>query len=121
MNEPLELRKELEETKSELQRLKELQSIFRLWLRLSQKLFPTNSRGEDVRGIDLITLDSNVAGCVATFLTRGQLDERQKEHLYFCDDCLNTVTLELQGYEGWYYRQLKALTSAIIEYQRKHG
>lgn len=121
MNETLELRKELEETKSELQRLEELQSIFRLWVRLRQKLFPDNCRGEDVRGIDLVILDSDVAGCVTTFLTRGQLDERQKEHLYFCDDCLTTVTLELQGYEGWRYRQLKALTSAIIEYQRKHG
>lgn len=119
MSESFELRKEFEETKSKLQRLEELQHIFRLWVRLKEKLFPSCCSDVDVRGIDLVTLDSNVAGCVSTFLTRGQLDERQKEYLYFCDDCLDTVTLELQGYEGWYYRQLKALTSAIIELQRK--
>lgn len=119
MSELFELRKELEETKSKLQRLEELQNIFRLWVRLKEKLFPSCCSGEEVRGIDLVTLDSNVAGCVATFLTRGRLDERQKEYLYFCDDCLGTVTLELQGYESWYFRQLKALTSAIIEFQRK--
>jgi hypothetical protein len=119
MSELIELRKELEQTKSKLQRLEELQHIFRLWVRLKEKLFPSGCGGEDVRGIDLVTLDSNIAGCVSTFLTRGQLDERQNEYLYFCDDCLDSVTLELQGYEGWYFRQLKALTSAIIEFQRK--
>ncbi|HEX7314016.1 MAG TPA: hypothetical protein VF297_08840 [Pyrinomonadaceae bacterium] len=39
--------------------------------------------------------------------------------LSYCNDCLDTVLLELQGYEGWYYRQLKTVTSAIMEYQTK--
>ncbi len=119
MSELLELRKELEETKSKLRRLEDLQNIFRVWVRLRQKLFPSNCSGVDVRGIDLVMLDSDVAGCVSTFLTRGQLDQRQKEYLYFCDECLDVVNRELQAYEGWYFRQLKALTSAIIEFQRK--
>jgi hypothetical protein len=119
MTELFELRKELEETKSQLQRLEELQTIFGLWVRLKGKLFPSCCSGLDVRGIDLVSLDSDVAGCVSTFLRRGRLDERQKEYLYYCDDCLDTVTLELQGYEGWYFRQLKALSSAIIVFQQK--
>ena len=119
MSEMLELRKELEETQSRLRRLEELQDIFQLWVRLKEKLFPAGCSGQDVRGMDLVLLDSNVAGCVSTFLTRGGLDEKQQEYLYFCNDCLDTVTLELHEYEGWYFRQLKALTSAIIEFQRK--
>lgn len=121
MSNLLELRKELEETKSKLNRLEELKNIFRGWVRLRQKLFPSNCRGIDIRGILLDTLDSDIAGCVSTFLMRGQLEPRQKEALYYCNDCLDVVTLELQGYEGWYFRQLKALTSAIIEHQRRWG
>ena len=121
MNELSELGKELEETKSKLQQLEELQNIFRIWVRLRQKLFPSNCSSVDVRGIDLVTLDSGVAGCASSFLTQGHLDSKSMDALYYCDDCLNTVILELQGYEGWYYRQLTALTSAIIEYQRKWG
>ena len=121
MSESLELRRGLEETKSKLHRLEELQDIFRRWVRLRQKLFPSNCGGIDIRGILLDSLDSDVAGCVSTFLMRGQLGPGQKEALYYCDDCLNVVTLELHGYEGWYFRQLKALTSAIIAYQRRWG
>jgi len=119
MSELIELRKKLEETKTKLHRLEELQSIFRIWVRLSRKLFPSNCSGVDIRGIDLVTLDSNVAGCVSTFLAQGHLEASSMDALYYCNDCLDTVALELQGYEGWYFRQLKALTSAIIEYQTK--
>ncbi len=119
MSELLELRKELEETKSKLHQLEELQDIFRIWVKLKQKLFPSNCSGADVRGIDLVTLDSDVAGCVSTFLTQGFLESKLIDTLYNCGDCLDTVVLELQGYEGWYYRQLKILTSAIVNYQQK--
>lgn len=119
MSESFELRKELEETKSKLHQLEELQNIFRIWVKLRQKLFPSNCSSMDVRGVDLVTLDSDVAGCVSTFLTEGQLEPKSMDALYYCNDCLDTVILELQGYECWYYRQLKALTSAIIEYQKK--
>lgn len=73
----------------------------------------------DIRGIDLVTLDSNVAGCVSSFLERGCLEASSMDALSYCNDCLDTVLLELQGYEGWYYRQLKTVTSAIMEYQTK--
>ena len=121
MSELSDLKKELDETKSKLHQLEELQHIFRIWVRLRQKLFPSNCSGLDVRGIDLVTLDSDVAGCVSTFLMEGHLESKTMDALYYCDDCLSTVILELQGYEGWYYRQLKALTSAIKEYQKKWG
>ena len=119
MSELLELRKELEETKAKLHQPEELQNIFRMWVRLRRKLFPSDCRGADIRGIDLVALDSDVAGCVAAFLEHGHLEPSSMNALYYCDDCLSTVVLELQGYEGWYYRQLKALTSAIMEYQKK--
>jgi len=117
----VELKEKLKNSQHHIHKLEELQNIFRIWVRLRQKLFPSNCSGTDVRGIDLVMLDADVAGCISTFLTKGQLDQRQKEALYFCNDCLNTVTLELQGYEGWYYRQLKTLTSAVINFQQEWG
>ncbi|GAC1446818.1 MAG: hypothetical protein NVSMB56_09120 [Pyrinomonadaceae bacterium] len=110
-----ELKSELQKAQCQLHRLEELQNIFRLWVRIRQKLFPSNCSGVEIRGIDLVRIDSDIAGCVSTFLTRGRLDQSQKETLYYCNDCLDVVILELQGYEGWYYRQLKSLTSAIME------
>jgi hypothetical protein len=119
MSESDELRKELEDARAEIRRLEELQNIFRVWVGLRQKLFPSDCGIADVRGIDLRMMDSRVAGCASTFLMRGRLDQNQKEEMYYCNDSLDAVNLELQGYEGWYFRQLKALTSAIIDYQRK--
>ncbi len=39
--------------------------------------------------------------------------------LYACSDDLYVVLLELQGYEGFYFRQMKSLTSGIIEYEKR--
>lgn len=96
----------------------ELLKIYRLWVTHREKLFPDSCRGETSRGIDLDTLRQNFFGCVSSFLTRGSLTSEQKEYLYACDDELGIVTLELQGYEGFYFRQMKSLTSAIIDYLR---
>ena len=108
---------EVEQLQAERERTDKLHHIFRLWVRLKQKLYPSDCHGIEVRGILLDSLDQDVAGCVSTYLTTGELNERQWEALYYCKDCLETVTLELQGFAGWYFRQLKALASAIIEYE----
>lgn len=115
----LELKTKFHNAQSQLYKLEELQRIFRIWVRLRQKLFPSNCGGVDIHGIDLVTLDSDAAGCISTFLLHGHLEPNSMEALYYCNDCLDTVIIELQGYEGWYYKQLKALTLTIIEYQKK--
>jgi hypothetical protein len=93
-----------------------LLKIYRLWAKHREKSFPQGCRGEMIRGIDLDTLHQNFFGCVSSFLTRGVLTDGQKEYLYACDDDLGIVTIELQDYEGFYFRQMKTLTSAIVEY-----
>lgn len=121
MSEADELRKELGETKAELRRLEELQNVFRLWVGLKQKLFPSECGGTDVRGVDLVSLDVDVAGCVSNFLTKGVLTQSQLDALYNCEDSLNLVNPELQGYAGWYFRRLQSLTSAVIAYLQRWG
>ena len=45
-------------------------------LRLS---FPARVRGEEVDGIDMVTLDADIAGCVSTWLgNKGRLDETRR-------------------------------------------
>ena len=94
----------------------ELLNIYRLWVKHREKSFPEGCRGEMIRGIDLDTLHQNFFGCVSSFLIRGVLTDEQKEYLYACDDDLGIVTLELQGYEGFYFRQMRTLTAATIKH-----
>ena len=56
------------------QRLEELLKVHRLWLKHKGKLFPTECGGKNIKGIDLVCLDSYTAGCISVFLARGELD-----------------------------------------------
>jgi hypothetical protein len=48
--------------------------IEELWNEHRSTTFPKACRGKDVSGIDLVMLDADVAGCVNTFLDRGNLN-----------------------------------------------
>lgn len=47
--------------------------IRNLWNEHRCAVFPKGFGGKDVSGIDFVMLDSDVAGCVDTFLNRGDL------------------------------------------------
>jgi hypothetical protein len=115
-----DLNSRLAETELRLSRLEDLQKIFRLWLRLREKHWPSNCNSLDIHGINLVVLDSDIAGCVSWFLHNESLDQARLESLYYSNDALDIVNLELQhGFESWWFKQLKALTSSIIEFQHK--
>jgi hypothetical protein len=44
-----------------------------LWQEHVATPFPKGFRGKDVSGIDFVMLDANVAGCMTSFLRRGDL------------------------------------------------
>jgi hypothetical protein len=115
----LQLQQKIYETQTQVSSLEELQKIHMLWIKNREKLYPDKCRGESVRGIDLDNLHQTIVGCITTFLMREQLNPEQKEYLYASNDDLEWVVRELQGYEGFYFRQLKAIVSAIIEYENK--
>jgi hypothetical protein len=48
--------------------------IEQLWREHKLEAFPQGYRGKDVNGVDLVMLDADVAGCVDTFLDRGNLN-----------------------------------------------
>jgi hypothetical protein len=115
------LKNNLQASEARVSELEELLHIYRLWVKHREKMFPENCRGMSIRGVDLDILRQNFFGCVSTFLTRGGLTNEQKEYLYACDDDLGIVTLELQGYEGFYFRQMKTLISAVIVFLKSHA
>ncbi len=48
-----------------------------LWQEHLAAPFPKGFQGKDVNGIDFVVLDSDVAGCISTFLDSGTLNVYQ--------------------------------------------
>ena len=113
----LHLQQKIHEAKARNSKLEDLQKIYKLWIKNRGKLYPDKCRGESIKGIDLDYLHQIIVGCVTTFLAREHVSPEQREYLYASHDELEWVGRELQGYEGFYFRQLKAIVSAIIEYE----
>ncbi|MDT7605267.1 MAG: hypothetical protein QOF61_3264 [Acidobacteriota bacterium] len=51
--------------------------IEELWQEHRAAPFPKGFRGKDVNSIDFVVLDSQIAGCVDTFVQRGELNVYQ--------------------------------------------
>ena len=49
-----------------------MSSIERLWRDHQRIRFPQGCAGREIDGIDLVLLDSSIAGCVSTFLARDR-------------------------------------------------
>jgi hypothetical protein len=91
--------------------------ISRLWRKHSHSEFPARLRGEELAGVDLVTLDSDVAGCVTACLSnKGTLDEAQKQVLVQRVDDLDAVLpLLASRSESLYYSRLRDLSTLILK------
>jgi len=114
-------REELKETKRKLERLKDLQKIYLLWFRRTEKLFPADCRGKDIAGVGLVVLDADVAGCVLNFIHNETLRDNQLDCLVKSQEVLENIVTELDGYAYWYYGHLKKLVGAILEFIERWG
>ncbi|WP_217214332.1 hypothetical protein [Streptomyces sp. AC550_RSS872] len=85
----------------------------RLWEEHRRAPFPPGFRGVDFDGVDLITLDADVAGLVHRELDRG-LDDEGVAILWACVAGLDRV-LPLIGdeYGASYYRRLRMMAGAV--------
>jgi len=61
-------------------------------------------------------IDADVSGCISTFLRRGALDDKRVEILHFSRKRLNQVIAGLDGHPRFYFRRLKLVTSAVLDY-----
>lgn len=107
---------EVERLRSEIGRLQALTDIHHNWTQLREKGFPPQCRGRSVHGLDLVMLDADVAGCVLTFLGRGTLDRGRIKILSLSKKRFNQVIAGLDGHPRFYYRQLRRLISAVLDY-----
>jgi hypothetical protein len=90
-------------------------SIEQLWREHKLAAFPQAYRGKDVNGIDLVMLDADVAGCVDTFLSRGNLNLFQTAVLGLCYRNL-TYSIPMLSEEGKaYYRRLELLAKLVLK------
>ena len=100
--------------------------IERLWREHESAAFPQGYRGKDVKGVDLVMLDADVAGCVHTFVSRGNLNLFQTAVLGLCYRNL-THSIPMLNEEGKaYYCRLERLAELVlkavaISNQKSHG
>jgi hypothetical protein len=87
-----------------------------LWVEHMQATLPAECRGSEFGGIDLVMLDSVVAGCVSTFLARnGSLDPGRVAILGICYRDLCHVLPCLGSDAAAYCRRLEAMAKFILE------
>jgi len=93
-----------------------LSKIRTLWNNHVDTPFPPRLRGEEIQDIDLVLLDSEVAGCVASYLSSSwKKNDTRKQVLEACQRELHEVLEVLEEEEHDYYNNLLKLTTAILE------
>ena len=89
--------------------------IEKLWKEHLSAPFPNDYRGKDVRGIDCVMLDADVAGCVDTFVSRGKLNLFQTAVLGLCYRELTFVMPDLNEEGKAYYGRLERLAELVLK------
>jgi hypothetical protein len=90
-------------------------SIDDLWRDHVADDFPPECRGAEIDGVDLVLLDSFIAGCVDTFLANDRdLDQRRTAvlRLSLRDAALAVRTLD--GAASLYYARLELLAALVL-------
>ncbi|WP_377271675.1 hypothetical protein [Peterkaempfera sp. SMS 1(5)a] len=96
---------------------KQEQAVARLWKEHMRADFPARLRGEELAGVDVVLLDTYIAGYVSTWLgNRGSLDEGRRQILCDCIADLDRVLpLLTEAQEVRYYEQLRELAVLASE------
>lgn len=89
--------------------------IEELWKEHLSVAFPKDYRGKDVSGIDFVMLDADVAGCVDSFLERGNLNLFQTATPGLCYRDLNYVIPILNDEGRAYYWRLERLAELVLK------
>jgi hypothetical protein len=77
--------------------------------------FPADARGAEVQGIDLVLLDSLVAGCVSSIVdAAAPCDPDKWSKLAGLAEQLRSVSAQLDGESRQYFAQLSNLADAAL-------
>jgi len=89
-------------------------AVEELWRRHAKEAFPARLTSVDVLGIEMVTLDADIAGCVGTWLHNGgTLDDRRWNVLAARKRELSRVLPELAGEETAYFRRLDEMVELL--------
>jgi hypothetical protein len=86
-----------------------------LWEEHRDAPFPKAFRAKDVNGIDFVLLDAHVAGCVDTFLDRGNLNLYQTAILGLSYRDLSYVLPILNDEGREYFWRLERLAELVLK------
>jgi hypothetical protein len=89
--------------------------IDELWKEHVATPFPKGFRAKDVDGIDFVMLDADIAGCVDTFLERGNLNLFQTAVLGLCYRHCSYVTPILNEEGAAYFWRLERLAELVLK------
>jgi hypothetical protein len=90
-------------------------SIVSLWKEHNESSFPIKLKCKDFNGIDFITLDSTIAGCISTFIKNGNLNNQKTAILGMCYRDTNYVIPFLEKEEAIYFERLEKLSKIILK------
>lgn len=91
-------------------------AVTELWKAHREAAFPGRLRGEDVVGVELVMLDSDVASCIMSWLNNGgEIDDQRWNILAACEQDLDRVIPELAGHEASYYRRLLDMAVLVLD------
>ena len=89
--------------------------IEELWKEHQSASFPESYSGKDVNGIDFVMLDADVAGCVDTFVSTGNLNLYQTAVLGVCYRDLNFIMPILNEEGRDYYWRLERIAELVLK------
>jgi hypothetical protein len=93
-----------------------LRTVAELYEEHKQATFPRRLVVDDANGIEMVSLDSRISGCVSSWLSHGgRIDDRRRVVLTECEQLLNRAIPALDGHEVSYYRRLLDMTVLILE------
>ena len=77
--------------------------------------FPKEFRAKDVNGIDFVMLDADIAGCVTTFISRGNLNLYQTAILGLSYRNVSSVIPIINDEGKEYFRRLGRLAELVLK------
>ena len=89
--------------------------IERLWAEHLARTFPSDLRGVEVGGVEVVVLDSNIAGYVSTWLLSGRLNGEAHPILAQCmDEAFRVARLLVDSTDAAYFEGLGNLAHAVL-------
>lgn len=86
-----------------------------LWQEHLKAPFPKKLRGKDINGIDFVVLDADIAGCVSTFLERGNLSVYQTAILGLSYQQASFIIPVLNKEGAAYFWRLERLAELVLK------